>query len=430
MLPDSIATRPTRFPTERLPLIEVADWLHIGQGVDGISSSVQICTDEGRVLVNCGRNGDGATLRSMYDEVDPGPIRYVIVTQGHGDHFGGFADLRDAETKLVGHEEIWRSGEDWRLLPRHKARRLDAWMQPHGWFPAVTSGNLSASLPVVDISVADEWAVTLGGREIRVLAMPGAESNEQLVVWLPAERALIAGNLFGAIFGHIPNLQTMRGDRLRDPMLIIRSIDRLLALDAEILVVGHHGPVLGVDQVRESMTRVRDALQYVHDETIAGLEAGRSVTELMASIVLPTELAVLEGYGRVDWAVRAVATLYQGWFEGETTTELLPVDRADLGTELIGLISEPRAVLERADELAAAGELGRALQLVEALLQADRRDPEVVEAYRAIHAALLAGAEEYNHWLSPWLAFHASPEGPLPAVRRAGRVASSAEVVA
>ena len=46
--------------------------------------------------------------------------------------------------------------------------------------------------------------------------MPGAETNDSLVIWLPDHRICFVGNLFGCLIGHIPNLVTVRGDRYRD----------------------------------------------------------------------------------------------------------------------------------------------------------------------------------------------------------------------
>ncbi|MCL2533129.1 MAG: MBL fold metallo-hydrolase [Nocardiaceae bacterium] len=416
MLPPSIAERPRTFEPTEPDLLQVSDTIYIARGGYGVSSSVMVRTDEGRVIVNCWRAEGGQRLREKYDAVDPSPIRYLIFTQGHGDHFGGAAAFTGGSCEVIGHAEQLRSGVDWQLFAKLKSRRLLAWMPPHGWFPPVSRSNLAASIPDVDIHVDDEWSTTVGGREIRIFAMPGAESNEELIVWIPDEKTLIAGNLFGAIFGNIPNLQTLRGDRIRDPQLILDSFDRVLELAPDVLVVGHHGPIVGADAVRESVTRVRDGLQYVHDATVAGLEAGLPVHQLMREIQPPDDLQVLETYGTVRWAVRAIATHYLGWFEGISTLELYGTDPQDLHADLIALAPSVDSVLARANELLAADQALRALQLVEAVIRSGNKNDDAMALYVACHEHLLDDGHEPNLWLDPWLRYQAAEaaKGTLP----------------
>ena len=67
-----------------------------------------------------------------------------------------------------------------------------------------------------DLEVDDTLTLTVGGRTIELLATPGGETTDSLVVWLPEQRICLCGNTFGPLFGHIPNFVTMRGDRYRD----------------------------------------------------------------------------------------------------------------------------------------------------------------------------------------------------------------------
>ena len=62
---------------------------------------------------------------------------------------------------------------------------------------------------------------------------PGGETTDALVVWLPEDRILFTGNLFGPLFGHVPNLMTIRGDRYRDPVLYIESLNRCWRSDRD-----------------------------------------------------------------------------------------------------------------------------------------------------------------------------------------------------
>jgi alkyl sulfatase BDS1-like metallo-beta-lactamase superfamily hydrolase len=194
--------------------------------------------------------------------------------------------------------------------------------------------------------------------------------------------------------------------------VFLESVERILALGAEVLLPGHHGPVVGTEVVQVEIERVRDATRYVHDETVAGMNAGKSLWQLMDEIVLPPELAVGEGYGKVSWDVRAVWELYAGWFKHESTTELYGRPRSSVDAEIVALagadalVARARAVL--ADDPVAA------IHLAEIATGDDpgRDDARAVLA----QAHRLLRAEASNFWLASWLDHqierHAGVEGP------------------
>ena len=70
---------------------------------------------------------------------------------------------------------------------------------------------------------------------------------------------------------------------------------------------------------------MRDAMVWVHDRVVDGMEAGTDVTTLMREIVLPDRFDLGEGYGRTSWNVRAIWEKYAGWFHHRSTTELYAV---------------------------------------------------------------------------------------------------------
>ena len=85
--------------------------------------------------------------------------------------------------------------------------------------------------------------------------MPGGETTDSLVVWLPERRASPSrGNIFGPLFGHVPNLVTIRGDRYRDALAYVASVERVLALRPERLITGHFDPIDGADRIAEELT--------------------------------------------------------------------------------------------------------------------------------------------------------------------------------
>ena len=114
-----------------------------------------------------------------------------------------------------------------------------------------------------------------------------------------------------------------------------RRLDAILALRPETLVTGHFDPIEGADRIAEEVTAMRDAMQWVHDRTVEGMEAGKDVHTLMRDVTVPEHLDVGEGYGRTAWNVRAIWEMYAGWFHHRSTTELYPVAPTAVAADLV-----------------------------------------------------------------------------------------------
>ena len=232
---------------------------------------------------------------------------------------------------------------------------------------------------------------------MELISVPGGETTDSLVVWLPDERICLCGNTFGPIFGHIPNLVTMRGDRYRDALTAGASIERVRNLQPALLVTGHFEPIAGVSRINAELTRLRDAIQYIHDQTVAGMNAGKDVQTLMREVTLPAEYEVGQGYGKVAWDVRAVWENYSGWFHHRSTTELYPVGFDAVTADVVELAGA-EAIVERARAHLHADRPVHAIHLAE-LVPADH--PAAQAVLRKAHEMLLAGSS--NFWESAWL---------------------------
>jgi alkyl sulfatase BDS1-like metallo-beta-lactamase superfamily hydrolase len=249
----------------------------------------------------------------------------------------------------------------------------------------------------VDLDFDDTLTLNVGGRRMDLIAVPGGETNDSLVLWLPDERICLCGNTFGPIFGHIPNLVTMRGDRYRDALTAIASVERVRELQPELLVTGHFAPIAGAERIRAELTRLRDAIQYIHDQTVAGMNAGKDVRTLMREIAVPPEYEVGQGYGKVAWDVRAIWENYSGWFHHRSTTELYPVAFDEVAADVVELAGAD-ALVQRAREHLDAGRPLHAIHLAE-LVAADH--PGARDVLRQAHENLLT--DTTNFWERAWL---------------------------
>ena len=222
-----------------------------------------------------------------------------------------------------------------------------------------------------------------------------------MVIWLPEHKICFAGNLFSALFGHFPNLVTLRGDRYRDALTFVASFDRVAALEPELLLVGHHDPVRGKEQIAEELARLRAAVLHVHDATVDGMNRSKSVHTLMSEISLPENLQVGEGYGKVSWCVRAIWEHYVGWFHHASATELYAVPASSVHGDLVDLAGGTDAVAASAQSKLDSGELLQAIHLCEAGLAVEPTHVGALTVSIAAHEQLEQDSE--NFWLSQFL---------------------------
>jgi alkyl sulfatase BDS1-like metallo-beta-lactamase superfamily hydrolase len=199
-------------------------------------------------------------------------------------------------------------------------------------------------IPDVRVDNDVPYTFTLGDRRFEVHARPGAEGADNLVLYLPDDKVLLTGDFFGPQFPQFPNLFTMRGEKMRKPIEYIESIDQLLTLDIDTLLPSHLDPVRGADEIRAGMIRIREAVDFVHSETVAGMNAGKSVSELMAEIRLPERLLLSESHGKVSWAVKSIWEYYATWFHFDRTSELYATPQTAILDDLAELIDAESAL--------------------------------------------------------------------------------------
>ncbi|MDD1649626.1 MAG: MBL fold metallo-hydrolase [Methylococcaceae bacterium] len=381
---------------------------------EGSSNVYLIETREGGILINSGMGFEAPVHRHNLGKFSDIPIKYLITTQGHVDHVGGVQYFRDLHPGLTyiaqaGNQE--HQSYDARLQPFRSARAAfrfqDDFMEVFkGYAQAGYTDINPQDRPTPDITFDKHYEFSLGDLDVVLIAAPGAETNDSLVVWLPQYKIVFTGNLFGCPFGHFPNLVTIRGDRYRDALTCAAAAQTVLDLETELLIYGHHEPVVGAELIRTEITAYRNAILYVHDEVVKGMNAGKDLYTLQSEIQLPSECEVGQGYGKLSWSIRAIWEHYAGWFKHESTTELYCVPQKAVHADVVELAG-PDHLVQRAQQKASAGQPEQALHLLDIVLNAEPDHAGARALAIQVHEALLADAETFcttgNFWLVGWL---------------------------
>jgi alkyl sulfatase BDS1-like metallo-beta-lactamase superfamily hydrolase len=402
-----IDTRPGKellTPVYDDPAHPVVDELVYRSG--GTTASYMVLTDHGRVIVNTGMGYEAPHHKRVFDAVRPGPTRYVITTQGHVDHVGGVDLFREPGAIYVAQANNMACQEDDRRISGLRTRTAGIWFDTLGTDARrIAEENPGVSMrqsqPTPDLTFDERLALTVDGLRVELIAAVG-ETIDCCVVWLPDYKVALVSNLFGPLFPHFPNLNTIRGDKYRfvEPQLATNRMVR--SLRPEVLVTGRHDPIVGADLIEGSLQRLHDAVRYVHQRSLEGFNEGIDPWTLMREIQLPPELRVGQAYGKVSWAVRTLWESYVGWFKLRSTTELYP---DPTGTALAELVEAAGAdvALDRAASALERGDAAVAVSLAEAAASV-APDHERLHALMAgAHRQLLERGGEDNFWEHGWL---------------------------
>ncbi|MGH9111437.1 MAG: alkyl sulfatase dimerization domain-containing protein, partial [Acidimicrobiales bacterium] len=135
----------------------------------------------------------------------------------------------------------------------------------------------------------------------------------------------------------------------------------------------HGWPIAGADRVRQALTDTADLLDSLVDQTLAMMNAGARLDEIVHSVRAPAHLLerpyLRPVYDEPEFVVRTVWRLYGGWYDGNPA-HLKPAPEADLARELADLAGGAARLADRAGELAASGDLRLAGHLAELAVQA------------------------------------------------------------
>lgn len=396
-----VEPNPARFGAER-----INDFIIMSEA---FSNAYLLETDEGNIQINAGSGFEAPVLHKNFREFSQNNTDYLILTQGHVDHVGGVQYFRDQFSKLqviAQKNNIEHQAYDGRLGAFRQRRASFAFNKKFAdvfqyYGEQGYTDYPEQDTPTPDILFNDVYSFTMGGLEVELIAAAGAETNDSLIVWLPQYKICFTGNLFGCPFGHFPNLVTIRGDRYRDALTVAAAVQTVIDLQPDMILYGHHQPVVGKELIQLELRILKDAILYVHDETVKGMNAGKTVHQLMQDIQLPAELEVGQGYGKVAWGVRAIWENYSGWFHHRSTTELYAVPQETIYPDLIELAGGIDTILARAENKFTQGEYEQAIHLLDIALSSNNSDQHGLQLAIDTHRQLLANSD--NFWLSAWL---------------------------
>jgi alkyl sulfatase BDS1-like metallo-beta-lactamase superfamily hydrolase len=197
-----------------------------------------------------------------------------------------------------------------------------------------------------DRTYAQELALEVGGVDLQLHHARG-ETDDHTWTWLATARVLCCGDLFIWASPNAGNPQKVQ----RYPREWAAALREMVLLEPEVLLPGHGFPVVGAARVRQALTDTADLLDSLVDQTIALMNAGARLDEVLHTVVAPAHLSerpyLRPVYDEPEFVVRNVWRLYGGWWDGNPSS-LKPAPESALAVELAALAGGAGVLADRA----------------------------------------------------------------------------------
>ena len=352
-------------------LFEVCEGIYQVRGYD-MSNLTVVKGDTGWILfdplmsIECSQ----AAMQLIEKNLGSYPVKAVIISHPHADHFGGILGVmkeEDAADASLSIEEQLASGKIPVIVPEGFAEHAIAENVYAGkamtrranyqygvlLTPGVTgkmaqgigmgqsTGTVSYLAPTYEIKTTGETLV-IDGIKMEFQMTPGTEAPAEMNTWFPQFKALwVAENCTGTLH----NLYTLRGAQVRDGAAwagyITEAVTRYGA-EVEVAFQSHNWPHWGNQVVNEYLVNTAAVYKFINDQTLTYINQGYTSDEISNMIELPEALAknwyTRQYYGTVAHNSKAVYQKYMGWYDANPVNlnPLMPSESAKKWVEYLG----------------------------------------------------------------------------------------------
>ncbi len=339
-------------------LFKVTDNIYQVRGFD-LANMTFIKGNTGWIVIDClgAKETAEAALSLVSNYFGEIPVRAVIITHSHEDHYGGILGVLNnfakEEIKIYAPKNFIHSALDENVtagvamsrrgtymfgveLPRDEKGQID-----DGIGKIQSVGTVTFTQNVQEINEQYVEKIVDGVKMEFQLALD-TEAPSEMFVYIPSEHSLCIAEDCNAT---LHNLLTLRGAKVRDAVAWAKSIQNAIDLWGSTLtsVFGvHNWPRFGNQFCLEYLEKQRDLYQYINDQTLRLINKGYTIEDVGRMVKLPDSLADewynSEFYGTVIHNAKAVYQRYLGWYNGNPVdlNKLLPEDSAKKYVEYMG----------------------------------------------------------------------------------------------
>ncbi|MXX06252.1 MAG: MBL fold metallo-hydrolase [Gammaproteobacteria bacterium] len=387
----------------------VPDFIYQVRGFD-LANMTLVKGDSGWILFDVLLTGEtaAAALALANETLGELPVRAVIYSHSHVDHFGGVLGVTSEEQVRSGAVEIFAPtgfmeeavAENVYAGPAMSRRAVMQYGRtippsPFGRVDSAIGKGLAAGttgLIAPTTVIEDDFEEhVIDGVRIVFQNTPGTEAPAEMNAWFPEHRVFWAAENISAT---IHNVYTLRGALVRDALQWARQINEALyrfGREAEVMITSHNWPRWGNERIQQVMRAQRDAYANLNNQVLHLANQGVTINEIHNHYQVPESLqrqwSVRQYHGSEFHNSRAVLNRYLGYWDGNPATlaPLSPEESAPLFVELMGGAGP---ILERARALHEDGQYRLAMEILNKLVYAEPDNREAKNLLAAVFEQL------------------------------------------
>lgn len=351
-------------------LYEVTEGIYQVRGFD-LANMTVVATNNGWIVIDplTTEAVAKAAMDLVAEHLGKKPVKAVLITHSHADHFGGIqgiiseSDVK-AGVEVIAPEGFYEHSISENIIGGNAMKRRAMYMFGHllpmdttgfignGLGQKLSAGMLGILQPTITINQTGQ-KVTIDGLEMVFQNTPEAEAPAECMFYFPKYQAFCQAE---EINHNLHNLYTLRGAQVRNGSKWAKYIDETIQLFGEKTAVSfgsHHWPTWGKTDILELWTKQRDLYKFIHDETLYLANNGLTMNEIAEQIKLPESLSNFFAnrgyYGTLSHNSKAQYQLYFGWFDGNPANlHALPPDVA--ASHYVEYMGGEAAVLEKVEK--------------------------------------------------------------------------------
>ena len=361
-----------------------------------------------------------AALKFAQKHLGVKPIKAVILTHAHIDHFGGVLgiispeEIEDQGIRVIAPEGFMEAATSENIIAGIAMARRSAYMYGKN-LPRNDQGHIGSGLgtgpafgrfgiiPPTELISSNSTTKTIDGIDFVFQNASGTESIAELTFYLPEQKIFCGAEL---VSRNMHNLYTLRGAQVRNALDWSNTIDQSLQMfgQSDIYFGSHHWPIWGNDKIKTFLANQRDLYKYTHDQSVRLLNQGLTANEIAEKLTLPKSLSNYFSnrgyYGSLSHNAKAVYQYYMGWFDANPA-HLNPLPAAQSSRKYVDIMGGEENILGKAKAFYEQGEYRWVAELLNHIVFAN---PDNTKAKK-----LLASTYEqlgYQAESAPWRNFY------------------------
>jgi glyoxylase-like metal-dependent hydrolase (beta-lactamase superfamily II) len=254
------------------------------------SNSAFLVTAEGVLVIDTRQHpAHGRDLLERIRRITDKPVKWVINTHAHGDHFYGNPVFKAAGATLIAHRDV--------VAGMVKNEQLE-FERRLAFFKSLNLDPAEVQTVLPDVTFDSRMTIKLGGRVVELIYQGPGQNPGDTLVYFPHARALFVGGPFAN-----NNWSNMSFTPSMDGW--IAMLNKIAAMDNVDMFLPGHGDVGTRADVLDEARLLTDVQAAVK----AAIAAGRSREDIVKNLRFP-QFADRRNYDRIEVFLEALYHLY------------------------------------------------------------------------------------------------------------------------